>query len=241
MGKRIPKSIQEKAIAKWLEGKPRDLIARELRISGGSVTGIIKGRRKKERQFDLLRVVAVRLRDIGVDVESFAHLLRLRELIELEYSDCGKSIEEKEEAIESLMETLSVFCFNQKCTVPEFGNMVHTIYHAADKFGIALYDLPTYVSELAGMATAIEKEIDLLRNKEERLLKHYQITRDVIKDILGRGPYMLGAYYDMKARLQEAINERNQYKTEIFNLKIELKAREIEMARKADKVGIPQM
>jgi hypothetical protein len=80
MPKIIPKSIQEKVIAEWLEGKPGDQIARELKISGGSVTGIIKSRRSKEREFNLLRAVALQVHRRNVTVESCAIGIRLREL-----------------------------------------------------------------------------------------------------------------------------------------------------------------
>jgi intergrase/recombinase len=79
MGKRIPQSIQEKVISRWLDGKSRDVVARELRISGGSVSSIIQSRRRKDRQFDLLRVVAVQLRQRGLTVEEFAPLIRCSE------------------------------------------------------------------------------------------------------------------------------------------------------------------
>jgi len=233
MGKRIPKSIQRKVVSKWLLGKLRDQVAREVRISGGSVTNIIQSIKSKDREFDLLRLVALQLREQNVTVEAFAPLLRFRELIKMEYSDSEKSIEEQEENIESLMEALSVFCFNRKSTLPKFGNLVQSLHHMADKLGIPLCELPTHISDLAGTATAIQNEIHLLQNKKERLLKDYNITMDVINDILGHGPYILGAYQDKDARLREVEHERNEYKIELKNLKMEIKAREIETERKA--------
>jgi hypothetical protein len=234
MGKRIPPSIQKKVIEKWLEGKSRDLIARELKISGGSVSSIIQGCRRKDRQFDLLRLVAVKLRNLGIDVESFAPLVRIRQLIRWEYSDTGKPFEvEEEEQIDTLIEALSVYCFNQRTTVPEFGKLVHSLFAIADKFGLILDDLPTYVGNLAGKAIALRKDLDLLRTKKERLLKDHEVISNVINDILSNGPYMLGAYQDMKTRLREIENERNEFKIELKNLKMEIKAREIESARRA--------
>ena len=232
MGKKIPKSIQEKVLKKWLEGKTRDLIARELKISGGTVTSIVQQRRREDREFDLMRIVAVQLRRLGITVESFAPLIRCRQLIKAEYSDRSKSVEELEENIDALIEALCVFCFRQKKTVPEFGNMVQSIYHAADKYEIELSDLPTYINELNDRADAIRKEIDILKSKEERLLKHYRITADVIKDIISHGPYILGAYYDMKASEQEAKEEKRHYKDRLLSLQFEIKARKIKAAKK---------
>jgi hypothetical protein len=230
---RIPRSIQEKAISKWLDGKPRDLVARELKISGGSVTGIIQSRRNKDREFDLMRVVSVQLRKLGITPEFFSPLIRFRQLLELEYSDSGKLTEVEEETIDSLIEALIVFCFRGKKTVAEFGALVQSIFHIADEFGIDLSNLPTYVNNLAAKATVIRKEIGLLCTKKERLLKDYEVTNDVINDILSNSPYMLGAYLDMKTRLREIENERDEYRNELKNLKMMIRAQEIEAARKA--------
>jgi hypothetical protein len=58
------------------------------------------------------------------------------------------------------------------------------------------------------------------------------ITMDTVKEIISRGPYMLGAYFDMKARSQMSDNERIRYKDQLMSLQIEIKAREIKSARK---------
>jgi hypothetical protein len=232
MASRIPKSIQEKVIRKWLEGKTRDANAQECKISGGSVSSIVQWRRRKDREFDLMREVAVELRRLGITVESFAPLIRCRQLIKAEYSDSSKSVEEEEENMDALIEALSVFCFRQKKTAAEFGNMVQTLYHAADKYGIELSDLPAYINELNDRADASSKKIDILKSKEERLLKHYRMTVDVIKDIISRGPFMLGAYYDMKASEQEAKEEKRHCKDRLLSLQFEIKAQKIKAAKK---------
>jgi hypothetical protein len=156
MASKIPRSIQEKAIGKWLDGKPRDLIARELQISSGSASSIIQGRRRKDREFDLLRVVAIKLREQGLNVESFAPLIRIRKQVEKEHFQTGKTTEEVQERIDSLLEALCVFCYRRKKTVHEFATLVLSLFliadKIADKFGIVLYDLPTYVTNMAGKA-----------------------------------------------------------------------------------------
>ena len=55
MGSRIPKPIRLEALRKWLDGKFRDDIAKELQISQGAVSSIINDFRKDDSQFDLLR------------------------------------------------------------------------------------------------------------------------------------------------------------------------------------------
>jgi hypothetical protein len=82
MGPKIPRPIKVEVIKKWLEGKSRDQIGGELRIGAGITTAIIKERRKEDPEFDLLRGVAVKLKNMGMDVQHFAQLIRLTEVLE---------------------------------------------------------------------------------------------------------------------------------------------------------------
>ena len=176
--------------------------------------------------------MALILREQNIPVESFGLLIRLWHLLKAKYADSGKNAEVKEEEIEALMEAISVFCFNRGMTVPQLGNIALTLYYVADKFGITLYELPTFVQKLTSKAAEIRKAIALQQYREMYLLNHYLITRDVIKDILSNGPYMLQAYLDMKSRLRETENERDEYKNQVKSLKIELRVKEIEAEKK---------
>jgi hypothetical protein len=208
MGKRIPRSIQEKVIKKWLEGKIRDVIAQELNISGGSVTSIIQSRRSKDREFDLLRVTALQIRERKISVESLALFIRLRELIKTKYVDSGVHTLESEMVIDSLVEDLVVFCFIRHMTVPEFGNRVDILNRIADELGIPTIWLPDYARLLASYIRIMREEINLLITKKKSLLKKFRLTTAVINDIGSHSRYLLGAYYGLKARLREIETER---------------------------------
>jgi hypothetical protein len=77
MSGKIPRPIRVQVIRAWLEGKSRDKIAQELEKSTGAVSSIIKDFRKDDPQFDLLREVAVKIKNQNMDVESFAPLVRV--------------------------------------------------------------------------------------------------------------------------------------------------------------------
>jgi hypothetical protein len=62
-GRKIPRPIRLQVIRAWLDGKSRDKIEQELGISTGAVSGIIEDLRKDDPQFDLLREVAVKLKN----------------------------------------------------------------------------------------------------------------------------------------------------------------------------------
>jgi hypothetical protein len=81
MGGKIPRPIRIQVIRAWLEGKSRDKIAQELEISTGVVSNIIQDFRKDDPQFDLLKEVAVKIKNQNMDVESFAPLVRIYEVL----------------------------------------------------------------------------------------------------------------------------------------------------------------
>ena len=82
MGSKIPKPIKIEVTKKWLQGKSRDQIANEVQIGAGTVSGIVKEYRRDDPEFDLLREVSLNLVNRGMKVESFAALIRLREILE---------------------------------------------------------------------------------------------------------------------------------------------------------------
>ena len=80
MGAKIPKEIRLEAIRKWLQGRSRDQIASEVRIGAGTVSAIIKEYRSGDFDADLLREVALDLKNRGLNIERFAPLVRLGEV-----------------------------------------------------------------------------------------------------------------------------------------------------------------
>ena len=78
MGSKIPREIRLEAIRKWLEGKTRDQIARELEIGAGTVSEIVKEYRRGDLDADLLREVALNLKNRRLDIQSFAPLVQVK-------------------------------------------------------------------------------------------------------------------------------------------------------------------
>jgi hypothetical protein len=72
MGGHIPKTIKINVLKKWLEGLSIDKIAEKEGIATGSVSNIIQECRQNDPEFDLMREVAVKLKDQGDTIESFA-------------------------------------------------------------------------------------------------------------------------------------------------------------------------
>jgi transposase len=82
MGGRIPQPVRLEVIRMWLRGYSRDEIAKDVGIGTGTVSGILQQCRQDDADFDLLRGVALELRDRGMRVEDYAPLLRLKSLLE---------------------------------------------------------------------------------------------------------------------------------------------------------------
>jgi hypothetical protein len=124
MGRRIPDPIRQQAIKKWLEGKSRDEIAQELKISQGAVSGIIKESGKDDPQFYLLREVAVKIKNQGMDIESFAPLVRLRAVLRDKGVLTGSTGQENLELIQNRLEAaivnMEVFLFYKELSFEDF-------------------------------------------------------------------------------------------------------------------------
>lgn len=228
MGRKIPASIQNKIIRKWTEGKSRDLVSRECMISSGSVSGILREYRKKDREFDLLRVVALQLKEHNISVRSFAGLIRCRQWLKAEYFDSGKATEVEEEEGQAIMEMLSIFCFNKNMTVPEFGNEVLGCSHAAEQLGVALCDLPAHINNLKEEAIAIQAEVSSLDAKKEHLFSDYKTSEILLKEISSYSPYLL----EVHSRLKD---ENRELREELMKCKI--KIRNAEIYRRAEEKG----
>ena len=172
MGSKIPREIGLQAIRKWLEGKTRDQIARELEIGAGTVSEIVKEYRRGDLDADLLREVALNLKNMGLDIQSFAPLVRLREVLEqkewLQGVRPGQQQEEEnddneidrivEKKMESFIVTIEVFCFKQNLPLRQFFDLVYNMYLAAEEFDIPLESFPSYIEELkAHIENLLEK------------------------------------------------------------------------------------
>ena len=81
MGGHIPKTIKKNVLKKWLDGLSIEQIAREEEIATGSVSNIIQECISNDPEFDLMRQLAVKLKNEGDTIQSFASTVRLKERI----------------------------------------------------------------------------------------------------------------------------------------------------------------
>lgn len=185
MGGHIPKTIKVNVLKNWVEGYSIEQIAKEEGIATGSVSNIIQEYRQNDPEFDLMRQLAIKLKNDGDTVESFASTVRLKERIRkillLEFPSSSSSsldttsmtttkngkeevestIALEHEKIESFIEFLEVFCFKRNKSIKEFFDIVYRIaFTARNKFGIPFENLPDYVQRLEGEADTLIEQIE---------------------------------------------------------------------------------
>jgi len=214
MGAKIPRSIKVEVIRKWLEGKSRDQIAKELQIGFGTVSGIIKESRDNDPEFELLRALAVKLRDQGYDVQSFAHAVRLREVLKqkgglLDTTKEEGHEEQVQEKIEALMMGLEVFCFKQDFSIMEFVNLVHDLSWTAEILGVPLDKLPSYVKLLEGAVHRLTREIE----QKKSVFQDYGATINSLEEFRRNRP-LLDKFQEVTEELEKVKQQRDSCERE---------------------------
>ena len=232
MGSKIPKEIGLQAIRKWLEGKTRDQIARELEIGAGTVSEIVKEYRRGDLDDDLLREVALNLKNMGLDIQSFAPLVRLREVLEqkewLQGVRPGQQEEENddneidrivEKKMESFIVTIEVFCFKQNLPLRQFFDLVYNMYLAAEEFDIPLESFPRYIEELKAHIENLLEKIRYFESETQIALERSQTTERLLEEFNMSRP-MFDENQKLKQELEQVTKERDKYKMELDHERI---------------------
>jgi hypothetical protein len=207
MGVRIPESIRLQAIRKWLEGKSRDKIAQELQISQGAVSGIIKDAAKNDPQFPLLREVAVKIKTQGMDIESFAPLVRLRAILRdigvLTGITAQENLELMQDRFEAVIVDLEVFLFHKGLSVEEFFGLVTNTYDLTDKVGVPLSELPIYIEDLKDKIDVLTKELSQKEKKNQDFLNDNKKILGLIQEYIANKPILV-TVENLKKQVRDA-------------------------------------
>jgi transcriptional regulator with XRE-family HTH domain len=235
MGSKITREIRLQAIRKWLEGKTRDQIAGELEIGAGTVSEIIKEYRRGDLDADLLREVALNLKNSGLDIQSFAPLVGLREVLEQkewlqgvrpgqqqqeEENDDDNNIDRLlEKKMESLIVTIEVFCFKHNLPLRQFFDLVYNLYLAAEEFDIPLESFPSHIEELKARIENLLEQIRYFESEKQIALKRSQTTERLLEEF-NRSRPMFDENQKLKQKLEQVEKERDKYKMELDHERI---------------------
>ena len=219
MGTKTPRIIKIGVIRKWLEGKSREQIAKELQVATGTISGIIKESRHNDPEFDLLREVAVKLRNQGTEIESFAPLVRLREIVKeaggLDIISEGHE-QGTVEKFESLLVNLEVFCFKQIRSINEFVNLVHNISRVAEILAVPLDKFPSYIKQLESDLHRLTKEIEQKKLEKQDAFQDYGVTLNSLEEFNRNRP-SYEEYREQKLELEKVKREGDSYKQDLEN------------------------
>jgi hypothetical protein len=218
MGSKIPKPIKLEVIRKWLEGKSRNKIAKEVGIGAGTISGIIQEFRQNDPEFDLLREVAVKLKNQGINIESFGSLVRLREILE-QIEGIDHLDQAADEKIESLIVNLEVFCFKQNLSINEFVNLVHNMSWTAEILGVPLEKLPGHIKQLESDLHMLTKQIEQKELEKQNAFNDYGVTINLLEEFK-RNRKLFETCQEQKLELDKVKLERDSCKTELENVNL---------------------
>lgn len=248
MGAKIPREIRLQVIRKWLEGVSRDLIAHQLHIGAGTVSGIIKELREGFDDMDLLREVALNLKNRGLDIQSFAPLVRLKHVLEevgwISEAGLGQEVIEGnrneeygnydydheidqfvEKKMESLIMSLEAFCYQQNLSVKQFFDFIHSMYLTAEKLGIPLVYVADYIKEQEVHVKNIKESVKYWEAEEQAIYEKYNTTEKSLKEFqLSRS--LFDDNQELKLKLEQVTKERDKYKFDLESERFWNKRRE---------------
>lgn len=208
MGGKIPRPVRLEVIRKWLRGYSRDEIAQDVGIGTGTVSGILQQCRQDDADFDLLRGVAVELRDMGMRVENFAPLLRLKSLLEekevvLEISRNDNLFTEYKK-FEAIIITIEVLCFKHDMPVDQFFERVRDQSSLAENLGISIGALPSYLVRLKRNIENQNEEIHRLQLESENEVQRQGATMNLLREYQANMPI----YRSKMSELDKVTKER---------------------------------
>jgi hypothetical protein len=184
MGGRIPELIRRNVFRQWLDGLPRQQIARDNQIGTGTVSEIIKEIKEKdsEAQIDLLRETVVMLKRQGLNIGFFAQSIRLKRILE--------EIGANEEQLEDFAVHLNVHCFKRKLTPDTFMNVVDNISSLSANLAIPVEQLPLYIARGNTQLEELSQEIEDVKIKLNWVMGNYDVTMNDLEEFRKNRPQL---------------------------------------------------
>jgi len=156
LGKRIPNEIKNKVLDSWLFGIPSDVIATCNGIGYGSVYRIIESFKSKIPDIDVLRAVAVMIKQQGLSLNDLASGIRIKNFLE----QMGSS----EIEMERLLMDIDIHSFKTNQTFSNFVKEIHEIHRFASGLGISIHQVHDYVEQKKKELRTLQIELDKMES-----------------------------------------------------------------------------
>ena len=161
-------------IKAWLQGIPRDTIASNNGIGGGTVSRIVQESRINTPDIDVLRAVAVKLNKENLDVDHFASSVRLKKILD--------RLGLAEEKVELLIEQVNTYCFKHGMAEKEFVSKIDEICNMLDSLDFSLDDLPVYIVQKKTHLESLDKEASERQEKIRQIIDDYNTTKNDLEE-----------------------------------------------------------
>jgi DNA repair ATPase RecN len=156
LGKRIPNEVKNKVLDKWLFGIPSNMIATCNGMGYGSVNRIIESFKSKIPDLDLLRAVAVMIKQEGLSLNDMAIGIRIKNFLE----QMGSS----EIEMESLLKEIDTHSFKTNQTFSDVVKEIHEIHRFASGHGISIHQVYDYVEHKKKELRTLQIESDKIKS-----------------------------------------------------------------------------
>jgi hypothetical protein len=206
MGGIIPRNVKTRVIRQWLSGLTRQKIAEENDIGDGTVTGIIQEARRQEEynDIDLLREVALRLKEEELELPLIGFAIRLERI--MEEGDI------KEDQIESIIQDIATYCLRHKMSYDTLILSGREALFLEQKYGVPIEKIPECI-------TQGKEIIDRLEDQRQEILVKKELAReerDTIVDELekyGKNIPLIKRIKGLENKLCEARRSETTWKT----------------------------
>jgi hypothetical protein len=156
LGKRIPNEIKNKVLDSWLFGIPSNVIATCNGIGYGSVFRIIESFKSKIPDLDVLRAVAVMIKQEGLSLNDVTSGIRIKIFLE----QMGSS----EIEMERLLTEIDIHSFKTNQTFSNFVKEIHEIHLFASGLGISIHEVYDYVEHKKKELRTLQTELDKIKS-----------------------------------------------------------------------------
>ena len=213
MEPRVPKSIKQQVIKQWLQGTSRDQIAKDNGIGAGTVSAIIKDAKQKEiPDIDLLREVALLLKNEDLDLSVLADSIRLKNKID--------EMDLSEDLVESFIENINIHCFKRGMKAEEFINIINKVSVLSEKLGMPLDQLPNYLIQKELEVEKMNGEIEDVKMKKHLVLQNYGITMNDLDEYKSNKP-LIDRIKQAESQVEKIKGERDYYIQQLRNEQLE--------------------
>lgn len=212
MGRKIPEPIRREVLRKWLEGKSRNLNAKECDIGTGTVSEIIKEYQQKDADLELLRQVAVHLRHQGTKIQVFSKAVRLKAILDERGLD--------EDQIESLIVNAETHCFRRKIEPQQFFNNIDEICTYSNNAGRKLSDLPLLIKQQQNHLQQLNNQVKEAGIKTSQAFQYYDATLQELENYRKDKP-LRERIFQLELELKTVKEEKHHLLEQFFGERIQ--------------------